>query len=593
MRIKYANSWWGIVLGGLFGLFAPGLPRLAASATDAPANDAFFPKDPTERLRIESAIPSGAPAKPAKPRRLLIFDANVGYGGHPSAKHASYAFLRMGEKTGAYRTELSGDPAVFQADSLRRFDAVFFNNTVGNLFTNAQLRQDLVDFVYGGGGLLGTHGTSVAFTRWPGAVEDWPEFGLLLGARGANHKDSDERVFIQLDDPDHPINQVFGGQGFEYRDEFFRVHEPYSRQRVRVLLRIDTTKTDVKAGQPRGDCFRADNDYALAWVRNYGRGRAFYCTIAHNPYVFWDPKMLEFYLAALQFALGDLPASTVPSQLVSPALRAQEKLDWRLSFESGEQPTLFEAIDKAARLGLPYFGSRFSPPVSQDISKPFAPGLTDDESRQIRFHLDAAGVRLVSYEMGLMPRDETECRRLFEFARKIGVETLIASPVPHTLDFLAKLCDEFDVRLAINHPLSNPTSDPANRESLLRACQELGHRVGICADIGVWLRTGVDPIAAARQLKDRLFILRLPDRTSAGPSGGEAPWGVGAGHLDRLLVEIHTWRLQALVFCLRDDRSASLPIATLGHREGTLTELERRLQFFNSTCLKLAATPNP
>ena len=61
----------------------------------------------------------------------------------------------------------------------------------------------------------------------------------------------------------------------------------------------------------------ADNDYALAWVRNYGRGRTFYCTIAHNPSVFWDPKMLEFYLGAVQFALGDLPAPTIPSAKVT------------------------------------------------------------------------------------------------------------------------------------------------------------------------------------------------------------------------------------------------------------------------------------
>jgi len=64
------------------------------------------------------------------------------------------------------------------------------------------LRQSLIEFVYGGGGLLGVHGTTVAFTRWTeGAREDWPEFGVLLGGRGANHKAPDEHVFIKLDDP--------------------------------------------------------------------------------------------------------------------------------------------------------------------------------------------------------------------------------------------------------------------------------------------------------------------------------------------------------------------------------------------------------
>ena len=184
---------------------------------------------------------------------------------------------------------------------------------------------------------MGVHGTSVAFMKWPGAIEDWPEFGIMLGARGANHKANNEHVFIKLDDPTHPITQPFGGD-FDYRDEFFRVHEPYSRNRVRVLLSIDTAKTDMTQTPSLGKVERADNDYALAWVRQYGRGRVFYCGFAHHPSVFWDPKMLQFYLAATQFALGDLPAPTTPSAKLTPAVRAQEKLGWRLALVPSAKP---------------------------------------------------------------------------------------------------------------------------------------------------------------------------------------------------------------------------------------------------------------
>jgi type 1 glutamine amidotransferase len=249
---------------------------------------------------------------PLKARRLLIFDRNVGYGGHPSAAHANLAFTLMGQKTGAFETVVATEPAVFEAENLRRFDAVFFNNNVGNLFEDKTLRQNLLDFVRGGGGLMGVHGTTVAFTRWPGAVEDWPEFGAMLGARGAAHRASDEEVHIKLDDPQHPVLGVFEKQGFPYRDEFFRVGDPYSRKRLRVLLSIDTQKTDLTKGVAPGAAERADRDYALAWVRSEGKGRVFYSTIAHNPSVFWDAKMLQFYLAAAQFALGDLPGSTEP-----------------------------------------------------------------------------------------------------------------------------------------------------------------------------------------------------------------------------------------------------------------------------------------
>jgi type 1 glutamine amidotransferase len=252
-----------------------------------------------------------------------MFDLNVGYPGprktypehvnrlgHRSIAHADLAFTLMGRKTGAFETVVSCDPAVFKAKSLKRFDAVCFNNTVGNLFTDAELRQNLLDFVRGGGGLMGIHGATVGFTDWAhGARDTWPEFGQMLGARGANHRVGDERVFVKLDDPTHPLNRVFGGQGFEYRSEFFRVHEPYARDKLRVLLSIDVEKTDLSGRKPE----RADNDYALAWVRSYGRGRVFYCTIGHNAYVFWDPRMLAFYLDAIQFVLGDLPAPTAPS----------------------------------------------------------------------------------------------------------------------------------------------------------------------------------------------------------------------------------------------------------------------------------------
>lgn len=279
-----------LLLAGLAGA-AWGLSSSPALAAEA---NGLRPIPDADLEKIRAALPAAAAVAPAKPRTLLLFVRNVGYGGHPSAEYANHAFTLMGEKTGAFRAVVSRDPEVFRRESLRQFDAVFFNNNVGNLFTDPELRQNLVEFVTGGGGMLGAHGTTVAFTQWPGAIEDWPEFGLMIGARGANHRESTEHVFIKLDDPGHPLNAAFQGQGWEFRDEFFRVGDPYSRQRVRVLFSIDTEKTDLKQGRGFGQLERADNDFALAWVRNYGRGRTFYCTIAHNPYVFWDARMLEF-----------------------------------------------------------------------------------------------------------------------------------------------------------------------------------------------------------------------------------------------------------------------------------------------------------
>jgi len=523
-------------LGGAAGvLAAPWLRPSGARAQVVP--------EPAERQKIEAAIPTKAIAAPCKPRKLLIFDLNVGYGGHRSISTCNLAFTMMGEKTGAFQTVISREPSIFKGENLRQFDAIFLNNTVGNLFEDPTLRQSLIEFVYGGGGLMGVHGTSVAFTKWPGAIEDWPEFAVCLGARGANHRASDEHVFIKLDDPSHPVNQAFAGQGFDYRDEFFRVHEPYSRNRVRVLLSIDTEKTDLRQGPAYGKLERADNDYALAWVRQYGRGRVFYCTIAHNPYVFWDPKMLQFYLAAAQFVLGDLPAPTTPSAKLTPAILAQEQLGWRLGLTlpaSGITPgnlTLFETIDKTAELGLLYIGGSSQQTVSREITKKFDGQLGNDELRQVRLKLDEAGVRPLTYSIGPMPSDEAGCRRVFDFARKIGIETIIAEPPPDLLDIIERLCDEYDINLAVSSAGKNTSRNGAHPQEVLKLCNGRSKRIGACAPASA---------EAAATLRDRLIILQVPN---------------DPGKIAPLLEEIYRLGVRPTMFSVEymPEKSGSMP----------------------------------
>lgn len=570
---------WSVALLGVFGHGSV----LPAAEKTPPAPVKFtvpsIVLEPDDRAKIEQALPDKPVVAPLKPRKLLIFDVNVGYPGHRSIAYANLAFERMGQKTGAFTTVLSRDPAVFKPESLQQFDAVFLNSTVGNLFEDVQLRRSLEQFVYSGGGLMGVHGTTVAFTRWPGAKEDWPEFGAMLGGRGAAHRAANELVFVKLDSPDHPLTQVFGGKGFEYRDEFFRVGAPYSRERQRVLFSIDTEKTDLTRDGKPVKPERADNDYALAWVRSHGRGRVVYCTIGHNPYVFWDPRMLKFYLGAAQFALGDLPASTIPSAKLTPAVVAEEKLGWRLALTAYtfHKFTLFEAIDKTAQLGLPYMEGLSFQKVSNDIPKQFTPDLSDDELRQIRAKLDAAGIRLLTYYYHRIPGDEAGCRKVFDFARKMGIEIFLSEPEPQALDTIEKFCDAYDIRVAIHNHDQKGSPLYWHPEGVLKVCQGRSKRIGACGDMGYWMRSGIDPVEAVRLLKDRLLTVQVHDLDQRTPEGQDVPWGTGAGQTARFFSEVHALGLKPVVFGLEYSRNwlDSLP------------EVQQCAEFYHKTCLEL------
>lgn len=257
------------------------------------------------RQKVEDAVPAAAPAKPRKPRKLLVVD----YGGyHPSVPYANLAVERMGSKTGAYQTTISHDTSLLEGEKLQQFDAVYLNNTVGrpNDIFAPESREAFAAFIRNGGGLVGNHGTSVAASKWP-------EFTEILGATGAAHRAADEKIRVKLDDPAHPVNAVFEGKGFEFQDEIFRFSPPSPRTKVRVLFSIDVSRTDMNQGRCTSNCVSEDGEYPLSWVRRYGKGRVFYSALGHNDYVFWDSKFLKHFLAGIQFALGDLDGSTEPT----------------------------------------------------------------------------------------------------------------------------------------------------------------------------------------------------------------------------------------------------------------------------------------
>jgi type 1 glutamine amidotransferase len=305
-----------------------------ASQTQGAAAQAPQPRrrevSPEDRTKIEAAVPAKALARPKKPRKLLVFDRQgiyngKQYGGHGSIPHANLAAQLMGEKTGAFTATLSSEPAAISAANLQQYDAVYLNNTVGDVFDTPDMRAAFIAFVARGGGVVGNHGTSVASPQWT-------EFGEILGATGASHREPTEKATINIEDPAHPLMLAFDGKPFEYVDEFYRLAAPYSRDKVRVLLSIDPIVTDMMQGRCFGQCLRNDNDYPVAWVRQHGKARIFYTSLGHNPDVFWDPRMLTMFLAGIQYALGDLEADATPrprgTSQFDAALAAMAKFDF-------------------------------------------------------------------------------------------------------------------------------------------------------------------------------------------------------------------------------------------------------------------------
>lgn len=250
--------------------------------------------------KIRSAASFDAPAKPKKPRNVLIFSRADGYI-HEAIPWGAAALRILGEKTGAYLATLSDDPAIFDRERLSHFDVVVFNNNCGNPVADLTRRANLLEFVRGGKGLVGIHCA---------AHLAWPEYTAVLGGYSISHPwNAGSTVTVRLEEPDHPLVRGFGAVSFSHTDEIF-VFRDFSRERARVLLRLDTTQTDMSTP---GVTDKA-GDYPLSWIRREGQGRVFYSALGHQKDVYWRLAILQHYLAGIQFAAGDLEADATKAE---------------------------------------------------------------------------------------------------------------------------------------------------------------------------------------------------------------------------------------------------------------------------------------
>jgi len=248
---------------------------------------------------IEEALPDGPIVQPREERTLLVFDLSKGFV-HASISWVDFTIARMGEKSGAFTTVVSSDTTMFQADQLAQFDAVLFNNNTGEPFTDPTLRANLLAFVREGGGVIGLHAATDGFF-------EWPEFGELMGGYFVNHPWNEE-VALRIEEPGHPITAPFDSSHYVVADEIYQFRDPYSRDRLRVLISLDTASLDME----RDGVQREDRDFAVSWIREEGSGRVFYSSLGHRFEIFTDPVILRHWLAGIQWALGDLEADATP-----------------------------------------------------------------------------------------------------------------------------------------------------------------------------------------------------------------------------------------------------------------------------------------
>lgn len=200
---------------------------------------------------------------------------------------------------------------------------------------------------------------------------------------------------------------------------------------------------------------------------------------------------------------------TGPSASVRPPDRglarasALNLLGWRVGMrtDASNAPTFSDAAARVDAAGLAFVEGVAGQKWSADSPAVLEPDLAAEDIGKIRSRLNELRLRMPVYSAGNLPSDAASLRKLFGFAKTLGVDTVEGTPAPQSaLAELDRLANEFGINVAIVS---------GNPNTALAPLQGLSGRIGLSVDLAEWRRRGFKPAGAATRIKDRLLIARL------------------------------------------------------------------------------------
>lgn len=293
--------------------------------------------------------------------------------------------------------------------------------------------------------------------------------------------------------------------------------------------------------------------------------------------------MKSVLLSSLTLALFALS----PVRADSPA----EQLGWKLAVHSYtfQKFSIFDAIDKTAALGLKNMsisGSINLPGPDAQILKSPTVNISEDDAAKVTARMKEKGIEPVFVNMGVVKpsADEAATRKIFEGAKRFGITVLVAEPETHgkmeelgpVMDVVEKFAKEFNIKVAIhNHPQPSFYWNP---ETVLAAVNGRSALLGACADVGHWVRSGLDPVESLKKLEGRVITLHFKDLNEKAKNAHDVPWGSGVGNTKGLLTELKRQNFKGAI-CVEYEHNW----------ENSVPEIAESVKWFNATCRELAS----
>ncbi|MBN1342296.1 MAG: ThuA domain-containing protein [Phycisphaerae bacterium] len=250
--------------------------------------------------------------KPTEPKRVLYWTYGTDHK-HDCLARTEEVVTKLGKDSGVFvattnkgylkNSQAEIDLSHVTPEYLNQFDAVIFY-VMAQLPNSDALYKMLIDYVKSGKAFIGIHNAADQFYR-PA------EYNEMVGGSYAGRPwmADGPPVVITIEDKNHPATKMLPAE-WKIQEEIYQIGPPYSRNNQRVLMSLNTAKTDMN----KPDLLYGKNgDYAVSWCKMVGKGRLFYTSLGHSERTWNDPLFQKHLLGGIKWALGIEPGDATPN----------------------------------------------------------------------------------------------------------------------------------------------------------------------------------------------------------------------------------------------------------------------------------------
>lgn len=254
-----------------------------------------------------------------------------------------------------------------------------------------------------------------------------------------------------------------------------------------------------------------------------------------------DMKMKKLKYA---FLLGAMAITAAVWQPAGAQDKAKE-LGWMLGAQAYtfNRFTLAEALDKMDSCGIHYVECFPKQTIGGGIDGTMDFKMDAATQAKVKELFKKKNKQLVAYGV-VVPKDAAEWQQIFAFAKAMGIQVITAEPKDEHWDLISKLCDQYQIKVAIHdHPQPSHYWHP---DSVLAAVNGRSKLFGACADIGHWVRSGLDPVECLKKLNGHVLSLHIKDLNEKARKGHDVIWGNGVSNVAGVMQELKKQQFKGL-----------------------------------------------